>query len=112
LLDEPSPARAFAATKPLRRRRREDTRFTEMAPCVCLWLFLSLPAVWVAVSVLLHVLCQVDSPLFLVLGPFMVGIMFATLLPFLILSWSNALFGERLKTLFHLEPPKPTLGNR
>ena len=35
---------------------------------------------------------------------------FATLLPFLVLSWVNALFGERLKALFHLELQKPAPG--
>jgi hypothetical protein len=81
---------------------------------LCLWLFLSLPAVWVAVSALLRALCRIASPgnvmnydLFIWIGPFMVAIMFATLLPFLVLSWVNTLFRERLKALIHLEPPKP-----
>jgi hypothetical protein len=77
---------------------------------LCLWLFLSLPAVWVAVSALLHFLCRMASPgsvdynLFLWIGPFMVVVIFATLLPFLVLSWVNALFRERLKALLHLGP--------
>jgi hypothetical protein len=82
---------------------------------LCLWLFLSLPTAWVAVSALLHALCRMASPdsvnfdLLLVLGPFMVALIFATLLPFLVLSRVNALFRERLKNLFHLEPQKSIL---
>jgi hypothetical protein len=79
---------------------------------LCLWLFLFLPAVSAAVSALLHYLCRMaspgsmDFPLFLGIGPFMVVVIFATLLPFLVLSRVNALFRERLQNLFHLEPQK------
>ena len=81
----------------------------------CLWLFLSLPTAWVAASALLHFLCRMASPgsvdyaVFLRIGPFMVVLIFATLLPFLVLSWINPLFRERLKNLLHLEPQKPIL---
>jgi len=81
---------------------------------LCLWLFLSLPAVWFAVSALLRALCRIASPgnvmnydLFIWIGPFMVAVMFATLLPFMVLSRTNALFRERLKALLHLEPQSP-----
>ena len=47
---------------------------------------------------------SVDYNLFLWIGPFMVVVIFATLLPFLVLSWVNALFRERLKALLHLGP--------
>jgi hypothetical protein len=67
----------------------------------CLWLFLSLLAAWVAASALLHFLCRMA--VFLRIGPFMVAVMFATLLPFLVLSWVNPLFRERLKALLHLK---------
>jgi len=81
----------------------------------CLWLFLSLPTAWVAASALLHFLCRMASPgsvdyaVFLRIGPFMVVLIFATLLPFLVLSWINPLFRERLKNHLHLEPQKPIL---
>jgi len=81
---------------------------------LCLWLFLSLPAAWVAASVLLHVSCRMASPgsvnfhLFLGLGPFVVAVLFATILPFLVLSWANALFRERLRDLLHVKPEAPT----
>ena len=80
---------------------------------LCLWLFLSLPAVWVAVSAPLHVLCRiawpgsVDYDLFLRIGPFMVVVIFATLLPFLILSSASPFFRERLKALLHVKPEVP-----
>jgi hypothetical protein len=83
---------------------------------LCLWLFLSLLAVWLVVLTLLYVLCLIASPgsmdysSLLGIGLLMLALTFATLLPFLVLSWVNALFGERLKTLFHLEPQKPTPG--
>jgi len=51
----------------------------------------------------------VDYAVFLRIGPFMVVLIFATLLPFLVLSWINPLFRERLKNLLHLEPQKPIL---
>ena len=77
-----------------------------------LWLFLSLPAVWIVLSALLHgwfAGSPNDFPLiaFIMIGLFMAAVCFATMLPFLILSWSNALFRERLKALLHLKPQKP-----
>jgi hypothetical protein len=71
---------------------------------LCLWLFLSLLVVWVAVSELLHFLCRssADFALFRDLGPVIVMVAYAALLPFLVLSGVNALFRERLKNLFHL----------
>ena len=77
-----------------------------------LWLFLSLPAVWIVLSALLHGWFA-GSPngfpliAFIMIGLFMAAVCFATMLPFLILSWSNALFRERLKALLHLKPQKP-----
>ncbi len=82
---------------------------------LCLWLFLSLPAAWFAGSAVLHFSCQVASPggegfdLFLRIGPFMVVIAFVTLLPFLVLSWANVLFRERLRSLLHVKPEAPSL---
>jgi hypothetical protein len=75
---------------------------------LCLWLFLFLPAAWIAVSELLHFLCRWASPgsadfaLFRVLGPVIVMVTYANLLPFLVLSRVNALFRERFKRLFHM----------
>ena len=76
---------------------------------LCLCLFLSLPTVWVAASSLLHFLCWIASSSgadyrLLLMGLPVVVITFGTLLPFLVLSWVNALFRERLKALFQLEP--------
>ena len=77
-----------------------------------LWLFLSLPAVWIVLSALLHGWFA-GSPngfpliAFIMIGLFMAAVCFATMLPFLILSWSNALFRERLKALLHLKPQRP-----
>ncbi len=81
---------------------------------ICLWLFLSLPAVWVAVSAPLHYLCRMAwpgsvglRPLIPRIGPFMVVVIFATLLPFLILSSASPFFRERLKALLHVKPEVP-----
>jgi hypothetical protein len=80
---------------------------------LCLCLFLSLPAVWVAASSLLHFLCWIASSSgadyrLLLMGLPVVVITFGTLLPFLVLSWVNALFRKRLKALFQLQPQEPT----
>jgi len=77
-----------------------------------LWLFLSLLVVWV-VPALLQVLCRIASPdsleyaLVLGIGPLMVAVTFATLLPFLILSSASPFFRERLKVLLCLRPKAP-----
>ncbi len=82
---------------------------------LCLWLFLSLLAVLIAVPAVLYFLFRMASPgnvnyaPFLGIGLLMVAVTFATLLPFLVLSLTNALFRERLKNLFHLESQKPIL---
>jgi hypothetical protein len=74
----------------------------------CLWLFLSLPTVCVAVSALLHLLCRIASPgtvdydPSLWFGLLMVGVSFATLLPFLILSSASRFHRERLKAVLHV----------
>jgi hypothetical protein len=76
---------------------------------LCLWLFVSLLAVWYAVLASLCFLCRLASPgildflNLLAIVPLMVAVTFAMLLPFLILSWLNTLFGGRLRILFHLE---------
>jgi uncharacterized membrane protein len=87
-------------------------------PCgLYLWLFLSLLAVWVAVSALGFVLCRMASPgsmycdPFLGIGLLMVVVSFATLLPFLILSSASPFFRARLKALLHVKPEAaPAMG--
>ena len=77
-----------------------------------LWLFLSLLVVWV-VPALLQVLCRIATPgsleyaLVLGIGPLMVAVTFATLLPFLILSSASPFYCERLKALLHVKPEAP-----
>jgi hypothetical protein len=77
------------------------------------WLFLSLLVVWVGVPALLQVLFRMASPgsveyaLVLGIGPLMVAVTFATLVPFLILSSASPLFRERLKALLHVKPEAP-----
>jgi hypothetical protein len=74
-----------------------------------LWFFLSLLVVWV-VPALLQVLCRMASPdsleyaLVLGIGPLMVAVTFATLLPFLILSSASPFYRERLKALLNVKP--------
>ena len=78
-----------------------------------LWLILSLSAAWLAASLLLHVVCQAaaptNTPLFLpwiifpIATPFIVLILYATLLPFQILSAASPLFRERLKALLRVD---------
>jgi hypothetical protein len=81
-----------------------------------LWSLLSLLVVW-AGPALLQVLCRIASPdsleyaLVLGIGPLMVAVTFATLLPFLILSSANPFFRERLKTFLHVKPEaQPVMG--
>jgi len=80
---------------------------------LCLWLFLTLLAVWAAASALLHVLYLIASPgsvdyaPILGFGLFMVAVTFATLLPFLILASVSPFFRERLKALLHVKPEVP-----
>ena len=86
-------------------RRRQRTWW------FCLWLFLSLPAVWIAMSALLNWWFAGSADRFpliayVMIGLFLAAVSFATWLPFLVLSWSNALFRERLKALLHLKPQK------
>ena len=77
---------------------------------LCVWLFVSLLAVWVAVSALVYGLWGIASPgsmeygLFLGIGLLMVAVTFATLLPFLILALVSPFFRERLKALLHVKP--------
>ena len=84
---------------------------------LCLWLFLSLLAVWVAASALVYGLCRIASPgsvdyaPFLGIGLLMVAVTFATLLPFLILSSVSPFFRERLKALLHVKPDAPAVSD-
>jgi hypothetical protein len=74
-----------------------------------LWFFLSLLIVWV-VPALLQVLFRMASPdsldyaLVLGIGPLMIAVTFATLLPFLILSSASPFYRERLKALLNVKP--------
>lgn len=74
---------------------------------LCLWLLLFLSVAWLVASGLLHAWCRMaapDSMMILSWGtPFIVAILFVTLLPFLILSSINPFFRERLKSLLHLQ---------
>ena len=81
-----------------------------------LWLFLSLLVVW-AGPALLQLLCRIASPgsleyaLVLGIGPLMVAVTFATLLPFLILSSASPFYRERLKALLNVKPEAmPAIG--
>ena len=81
-----------------------------------LWFFLSLLVVWV-LPALLQVLCRIAKPgslecaLILGLGPLMVAVTFATLLPFLILSSASSFYRERLKALLRVKPESlPAIG--
>ena len=88
------------------RRRRRAWRLG-------LWLCLSLAIVWMVAAELLYYPYRQTPPgfahldVFFWLGAVAVPTIFVTLLPFLILSWANALFRERLKALLHLESQKP-----
>ena len=80
---------------------------------LCLWLFMALLAVWVAVSGLVYGLWRIASPgsveyaPFLRVGLLVVAVTFATMLPFLILSAASPFFRERLKALLHVKPEVP-----
>ena len=80
---------------------------------LCLWLFMSLLAVWVAVSALLYVLWRIASPggaeyaPFLGIGLLIVAVTIATLLPFLVLSVMSPFFCGRLKALLCVRPEAP-----
>lgn len=80
---------------------------------LCLWLFVSLLTVWVAVSALVYGLWRIASPgnvgyaLFLGGGLLLVAVTFASLLPFLVLSWASPFFRERLQALLHIKPKAP-----
>jgi hypothetical protein len=77
-----------------------------------LWFFLSLLVVWV-LPALVQVLCGMAAPgsleyvLVLGIGPLMVAVTFATLLPFLILSSASPFFRERLQVLLCVRPKAP-----
>jgi hypothetical protein len=75
-----------------------------------LWLFVSLLAVWLALSALVFGLWRIAAPgsvgyaPFLAVGLLVVVVTYATMLPYLILSAANSLFRERLKALLHVKP--------
>ena len=80
---------------------------------LCLWLFVSLLAVWVAASALVYVLWRIAWPGSLDYGPFLgIGLFLgaftiAILLPYLILSLASPFFRERLQALLHVKPKAP-----
>jgi hypothetical protein len=80
---------------------------------VCLGLFASLLVVCLSVLIPLGVVEMATSPgggqlsEFFLCGLGMAAVSFTMLLPFMILSFANALFRERLKALFHLERQAP-----
>ncbi len=80
---------------------------------LCLWLFVSLLTVWVAVSALVYGLWRIASPGNVGYAPFLggglllVAVTFASLLPFLVLSWASPFFRERLKALLCVKPEAP-----
>jgi hypothetical protein len=80
---------------------------------LCVWLFMSLLAVWVAVSGLVYGIWRIASPgsveyaPFLAIGLLLVAVTFAVLLPFLILSAASPFFRERLKGLLQVQPEAP-----
>jgi hypothetical protein len=82
---------------------------------VSLWLLAALVVVWLLVLVPIFAITMMASPgnvpigvVFAVVGV-ATGITFGTLLPFLVLSYANGFYRERLKDLLHLagagEPP-------
>ena len=85
---------------------------------LCLRLFASLLGVWVALSGLVFALWWIALPghveyaPFLASGLFMVALTFALVLPFVVLSFANSLYRDRLKALLQLQrevpPPIPT----
>jgi hypothetical protein len=80
---------------------------------LCLSLFGSLLAVLIAVSALLYFLFLITSLGSVDYGPFfgigllMDVVIFTTLLPFLVLSWVNPFFRERLEALLDVKPEVP-----
>jgi hypothetical protein len=80
---------------------------------LCVWLFLSLVAVWFAVSAALYFLdpkglpFSMDFGTLLAIGLFMAMFTFAMLLPFLILSSASPFYRERLKALLHVKSEAP-----
>jgi hypothetical protein len=85
---------------------------------VSLWLLVALTALWVlpvGVVAVIAVIAsdgQASALEFLVVVPIATGISFGVLLPFLILSFANGLYRERLKALLHLggTAPPPVIG--
>jgi len=77
---------------------------------VCLWLGLSLLAVWVAGPALVYGGCRIAAPgsmeygLFLGTGLLLVVVTGASLLPFLILSLIHPFYRERLQALLQVKP--------
>jgi len=80
---------------------------------LCLRLFASLLGVWVVLSGLVFAVWRIALPghveyaPFLAVGLFMVALTFALLLPFVVLSFSNSLFRERLMGLLQLQREAP-----
>jgi hypothetical protein len=80
---------------------------------LCLWLPLSLLFSWLGGSLLVHKWCGLAAtggmPLLAWATPFIVMALWATLLPFQILSAANPLFRERFKSLLHAAPLSPPM---
>jgi hypothetical protein len=108
VLPAPGLAAAIVLCGLASRRRRHPLE-------LCLWLFLFLLVVWVAVSGLVYGVWWmvatggVEYAPFLGIGLVVVAVTFATMLPFLILSVATPFFGERLKVLVQVEPEPPPI---
>ena len=83
---------------------------------LCLWLFVSVLAVWLAISAPFFTFALITSGNQISWSEYftpligVVAVNFALLLPFLILSSANPFYRERLKSLLHAQPaPPPTL---
>ena len=82
---------------------------------LCVWLFLLLLVIWVAISAPFFIFAVISSGNQIPWGQFFIPVFgvvagnFALLLPFLILSSANPFFRERLKALLHVQPPPPPL---
>ena len=80
---------------------------------LCVWLFVSLLVVWVAISAPFFIFAVIASGNQLPWSEFFIPVFgvvagnFALLLPFLILSSANPFFRERLKSLLHVQPVAP-----
>jgi hypothetical protein len=80
---------------------------------LCVWLFMSLLAVWIAGSGLVYLAWRTASPGSVEYAPFLLIALllaagtFITMLPFLILSLISPLFRERLKALLQVKPAAP-----